>query len=139
MGLHREELHISGLEQLDVDEPVVMLNLMKFRDQSLDGDGSGWDAYQRYSRGVIGLLKARGGTILWAGPVGSLAFGDLSDGDWDYVSLVLYPTPAAFIDMMQSEDYQAPNVHRENGTVRHSIIALSTDYSKFLGVHNRET
>ncbi|MEC7915539.1 MAG: DUF1330 domain-containing protein, partial [Actinomycetota bacterium] len=56
MGLHREELHISGLEQLDVDEPVVMLNLMKFRDQSLDGDGSGWDAYQRYSRGVIGLL-----------------------------------------------------------------------------------
>ena len=44
MSVHREELHVAGLERLDVDEPVVMLNLMKFREQSSDGDGSGWDA-----------------------------------------------------------------------------------------------
>ena len=77
MSVHREELHVTGLERLDVDEPVVMLNLMKFREQSLDGDGSGWDAYQRYSREVIGMLKAHGGTILWADqsnqwPLGSI-------------------------------------------------------------------
>ena len=84
MSVHREELHVAGLGRLDVDEPVVMLNLMKFREQSSDGDGSGWDAYQRYSRDVIGMLKAHGGTILWAGPVESMALGDLSDGDWDY-------------------------------------------------------
>ena len=139
MSVHREQLHIEGLEELDVDEPVVMLNLMKFRDESLDGDGTGWDAYQRYSRGVIGLLKANKGTILWAGPVTTLALGELADGSWDYVSFVLYPRPAAFINMMTSQEYRDPNVHRENGTERHTIIALSTDYSKFLGVHNRET
>tara|TARA_Y100001970_G_scaffold53817_1_gene68230 strand:+ start:13114 stop:13533 length:420 start_codon:yes stop_codon:yes gene_type:complete len=137
MGVHREELHIAGLEQLNVDEPVVMLNLMKFRDRSSDGDGSGWDAYQRYSKEVIGMLKTHGGTILWAGPVESMALGELSDGDWDYVSMVLYPRPAAFLNMMNSDAYRGPNEHRENGTEKHSIIALSTDYSKFLGVHNR--
>ena len=136
MSVHREQLHIEGLEELDADEPLVMLNLMKFRNESLDGDGSGWDAYQRYSRGVIKLLKASNGTILWAGPVTTLALGDLPDGPWDYVSLVLYPQPAAFINMMTSQEYKAPNVHRENGTERHTIIALHTDYSKFSGVHN---
>ena len=41
MSVHREQLHIEGLEELDVDEPVVMLNLMQFRDKSLDGAAVG--------------------------------------------------------------------------------------------------
>ena len=47
MSVHREILNVEELQGLDVDEPVVMLNLMKFREKSLDGHGSGWDAYQR--------------------------------------------------------------------------------------------
>jgi hypothetical protein len=42
-------LNIKGLKELDQAVPVVMLNLMRFRERSLDGDGSGWDAYLRYS------------------------------------------------------------------------------------------
>ena len=37
MSVHREILNIEELLGLDVDEPVVMLNLMKFREKSLDG------------------------------------------------------------------------------------------------------
>ena len=44
-----EMLNIAGLEGLDRNAPVVMLNLMRFHARSLDGDGSGWDAYLRYS------------------------------------------------------------------------------------------
>ena len=76
MSVHREILNVEELQGLDVDEPVVMLNLMKFREKSLDGHGSGWDAYQRYSRAVIDLLKANRGTILWAGPVVASALGN---------------------------------------------------------------
>ena len=39
----------KGLRWLDQHAPVVMLNLMRFREKSLDGNGSGWDAYLRYS------------------------------------------------------------------------------------------
>jgi hypothetical protein len=34
-------LHIEGLEDLEHRGPVVMVNLMRFHDRSLDGDGSG--------------------------------------------------------------------------------------------------
>jgi hypothetical protein len=41
------------------DGPVVMVNLVRFRERSRDGNGSGWDAYSRYSKGDMPLLKAR--------------------------------------------------------------------------------
>ncbi|MFT7601186.1 MAG: hypothetical protein ACI8TP_004137 [Acidimicrobiales bacterium] len=126
-----KSLHVDAVEGLDPDMPVVMLNLMKFRNQSLDGDGTGWDAYRRYSAHIIPLLKGRGGTVLWAGEAGAVAFGPAADGDWDYVSLIWYPTPGAFLDMLASADYAVGNVHRENGTERHTIIANREDYSKF--------
>ena len=40
-------LNVKGLQALDPLAPVVMVNLMRFREHSLDGDGSGWDAYLR--------------------------------------------------------------------------------------------
>jgi hypothetical protein len=40
-------LNIDGLERLDRDASVVMLNLMRYHARSGDGDGSGWDAYLR--------------------------------------------------------------------------------------------
>ena len=42
-------LNIKGLKEIEHQGPVVMVNLMRFRARSLDGDGSGWDAYLRYS------------------------------------------------------------------------------------------
>jgi len=54
-----DHLNIGVLSALPDDAPVVMLNLMRFRDQSLDGKGSGRDAYLRYSALAIKLIKAR--------------------------------------------------------------------------------
>jgi hypothetical protein len=102
----REPLHLESLAGLDPDAPVTMLNLMKFRARSLDGNGSGWDAYLRYSAQTAPLFKARGGTIVWAGDVKTVALGALAEGDWDYAALVWYPRPAAFVDMMTSRRRQ---------------------------------
>src|SRR5260221_7776276 len=90
--------------------PVVMVNLVRFRERSLDGAGSGWDAYVRYSKGDMPLLKKVGGTVIWAGRVEGVSVGDLGDGRWDWVVLVLYPSRAAFLEMMTSPDYAAINV-----------------------------
>ena len=40
--------------------PVVMVNLVRLRDRSADGNGSGWDAYLRYSAATMPLIKALG-------------------------------------------------------------------------------
>jgi uncharacterized protein (DUF1330 family) len=125
-------LNIEGLKALAPDAPVVMLNLMRFRERSLDGDGSGWDAYLRYSALTVPMIKARGGTLLWTGSAETVALGEPEGQRWDYLALVYYPTVAAFIDMMTSVDYETRcDPHRRNGCAEHVIIATKEAYSKF--------
>ena len=125
-------LNVKGLQELDPSAPVVMVNLMRFREQSLDGNGSGWDAYLRYSALTVPMIKARGGTLLWTGDAKAVALGRQDGNQWDYLALVYYPSVAAFIDMMTSEDYeQHCDPHRTNGCAEHVIIATKEAYSKF--------
>jgi uncharacterized protein (DUF1330 family) len=127
-----ELLNVRGLEKLDLQAPVVMVNLMRFRERSLDGDGSGWDAYLRYSALTVPMIKARGGTLLWTGDARTVALGRQDGNQWDYLALVYYPTVSAFIDMMTSEDYETRcDPHRTNGCAEHVIIATKEAYSKF--------
>ena len=65
----------EGLQEMEQQGPVVMVNLMRFRERSLDGDGSGWDAYLRYSALTVPMIKARGGTLLWTGDAKAVALG----------------------------------------------------------------
>jgi uncharacterized protein (DUF1330 family) len=125
-------LNVRNLEAMARDEPVVMVNLMRFHERSLDGDGSGWDAYLRYSALTVPMIKARGGTLLWTGNARGVALGAENGNQWDYVALVHYPSVAAFIDMMTSADYEnRSDPHRRNGCAEHVIIATAEAYSKF--------
>ena len=125
-------LNVKGLQALDPLAPMVMVNLMRFRECSLDGDGSGWDAYLRYSALTVPMIKARGGTLLWTGDAKAVALGIEAGNTWDYLALVYYPDVAAFIDMMTSKDYETRcDPHRTNGCAEHVIIATREAYSKF--------
>jgi hypothetical protein len=83
-------LNIEGLKALEHQGPVVMVNLMRFHASSLDGDGSGWDAYLRYSALTVPMIKARGGTLLWTGDAKAVALGAQQGNQWDYLALVYY-------------------------------------------------
>ena len=125
-------LNVEGLQALDPHAPVVMVNLMRFRERSLDGCGSGWDAYLRYSALTVPMIKARGGTLLWTGEAKAVALGAQQGNQWDYLALVYYPGVAAFIDMMTSADYETRcDPHRHNGCAEHVIICTNEAYSKF--------
>ena len=124
-------LNESFVRSLPDAGPVVMLNLVRFRQKSADGDGSGWDAYVRYSKADMPLLKAVGGFILWSGHVEGAALGDLGDGRWDWAVLVSYPSRAAFLSMMTSHAYALANLDRENGVEDHVILSADQTYSKF--------
>src|SRR5436190_1879371 len=66
-GMGVDLLNVRGLEAIDHQGPIVMVNLMRFRERSLDGNGSGWDAYLRYSALTVPMIKARGG-LRYANP-----------------------------------------------------------------------
>ncbi len=124
-----DHLNTDLLKALPDEGPVAMLNLMRFRERSLDGNGSGWDAYLRYSKLTIKLIKQVGGTIFWAGEAQAVALGVPEAHRWDYVALVRYPSRAAFLEMMTSDDYRASNVERENGCADHAIVAIKETYN----------
>lgn len=127
-------LNVEGLNEVDREAPVVMVNLMRFRERSLDGNGSGWDAYLRYSALTVPMIRARGGTLLWTGEAKAVALGAEAGNQWEYLALVFYPSVAAFIDMMTSADYEALcDPHRRNGCEEHVIICTKEAYSKFKG------
>lgn len=101
--------------------PVVMVNLVRIGD---------WDGYRRYSELTMPLIKARGGTVLWAGNAEAVALGDADANRWNYVVLVRYPSRAAFLDMMTAPEYAVANAVRETACEDHVIIAAGETYSK---------
>ena len=116
-----KEINVQLISGLPDTGPVVMVNLLRLRDRA---------AYKRYSELTMPLIKARGGTVLWAGDGEGVAFGDAAADRWDYVVLVRYPSRAAFLDMMGSPEYAAANVHREQAVGKHLILASAETYSK---------
>ncbi len=124
------EDQLRKLREHPDDVPVIMLNLMKFRENSADGDGSGWDAYLRYSKATSPLIKEQGGRIIWTGKIEQFAVGSMED-DWDMAAIVEYPSRAAFMQMFASEAYRKASVHRINGVERHVIMAGAEMYRRF--------
>ncbi len=113
------EDQINGLMQAGPDGPIVMVNLLKFRERAEYADGrdshlTGREAYQRYGTAVKDLVEKHGGRILFVGDVSFLTLGEVEDL-WDEVALAEYPNRAALVAMSQSEEWQAISVHREAG------------------------
>jgi hypothetical protein len=105
----------------ETGDPIYMLNLMKYRaeaDYGRSGERgiTGKDADCRYA--PLDVLLATGASLCFVGDV--LA----SQGGWDSVAVVRYPTRQSFIHMVSRPDFQARHVHREAGMER--IIIMGT-------------
>jgi uncharacterized protein (DUF1330 family) len=114
------------LDQLPQDQPVVMLNLLRYREQALydDGhtDGSGRDAYARYGAQVFPLLQRAGAQVIYgARAIAALIAPD--DETWDDILLVRYPSVAAFRQMVTSAEYQQVTRHRTAALLDSRLIA----------------
>lgn len=98
------------------DAPIVMLNLLRFRDEADYGpDGPrgvpGKKAYAEYSRGVMPLLFEVGGLPLWMGKARASLIAPEGER-WDEVLLVHYPSRRAFLRMVSSRAYAEVMQHR---------------------------
>lgn len=117
----------QAIAQQPADRPIVMVNLLKYRDRAAyspdraeAGEGlSGREAYRRYGAVALKHVIAAGGRVVFAGDA---RFAAVGTADWDEVVLVLYPSPAAFLKMTGDPDYQAAHYHREAGLARTDLI-----------------
>ena len=116
---------IAALLDNDKGGPIRMLNLLKFREFARYSDGtdaelSGAEAYQRYAAEVVPIIRKTGGEIVFSGQANTLVIGD-GELEWDMVSIVQYPSVAAFLGMTSSEEYQKIHVHRDAG-LEHQLL-----------------
>lgn len=112
-------------EQLDQALPVVMVNLLRFRDRAGYDDGtkcSGVEAYDRYAAHTLKLVKARGGDVVYTGSARGMLIAP-RDEQWDRVLLVRYPNFAAFVSMIRSDEYQRISHHRTAALSDSRLIA----------------
>ena len=87
---------LASLRKQVADGPVVMVNLIKFREPD------GLARFGDYSRPTAPLLEKAGTEIVYAAQAGP----SLSGVDWDLVALVKFPNIDAFIEMIGSPLYQ---------------------------------
>ncbi len=101
------------------DAPVVMVNLLKFRERARYEDGrettlSGREAYQLYAQEMRKRVEGAGGRFLFGGRVEGLLLGDVEEV-WDAVGLVEYPSPKTLLEIAGAPDFHEIEVHREAG------------------------
>ncbi|MBW0146091.1 DUF1330 domain-containing protein [Marinobacter arenosus] len=111
------------------DQPVVMLNLLRFRDRASYTDEStersGREAYKLYMQEAAACVKAVGAEVIWSGhSVGSLIAPP--EESWDQVLLVRYPSIDAFLAMIESPDYKGVVKHR-TAAVRDSRLVANLE------------
>ena len=88
------------------DRPVVMVNLLKFK------DGAGAETYGKYGQAMRKILQDIGAEIIFSGQCQTTLIGG---AEWDAVALVRYPNARALVQMAQSPVYQEAHVHRADG------------------------
>jgi len=107
-NVHADYDVIAAMGESDPDEPVVMLNLLKYREIAADGFGvdglTGREAYSEYGKAFAELNPRFGGEPIW---MGRASLSVIGDEEWDIVILVRYPKRSDFIAMFNDPDYQA--------------------------------
>ena len=106
--------------------PIVMLNLLKFRDVAEYKDGraekiSDREAYMRYGEKMQKIVEAGGGRFLLSADLKDVVIGEVSEL-WDLVGLVEYPSVAGFFAIAASPEVTEIGVHRQAGLAGQLLI-----------------
>lgn len=112
----------KALFSLPQDEPVVMLNLLKYKGEE------GEAAYKRYSENIVPFLKKAEGRLIWKGNTIHTVIGS-DEAQPDMVLLVEYPTVGHLIKMIQDPAYQEVAKDRTIGLSYGGLIACGKQYA----------
>ena len=128
LPIHPDAIRLDEMSARPSDEPVVMLNLLRFREQAQPGFGvdamSGSEAFLEYGRRFDELHPRFGGRPIWVGkPLGVIIGAE--DEAWDLALLVRYPSREKFVSMLADPDYLEIAPIRAAALVDSRLIEMS--------------
>jgi uncharacterized protein (DUF1330 family) len=124
IALYPSPEQIQTLLAGPADEPVAMLNLLRFKPtaDAPDDDVSGEEAYRRYAKPMVEFVKSKGARVLWSGHVTSQVIGTGAEG-FHMIALVEYPSRAAFLQIATDPHVEQIGVHRAAGLEGQWLVA----------------
>lgn len=115
------------------NEPVFMVNLLKFKDRATYKDGediSGREAYGRYAKAFGEMVRGVGVNMdtVFGGSTNAFLIGSGEGAEsekieWDAVAIVKYPNAATMFKMVSSEAYRKIHKHRRAGLEGQLLIS----------------
>lgn len=103
LEINKEQL--KAFMQVTVDEPVMMLNLLKFKDEVAEIGLSGEKCYQEYMSQAIPFFEKANAEILFYGHPKHILIGPEDEILWDKVLVVKYASVTDFIGMVKADGY----------------------------------
>jgi uncharacterized protein (DUF1330 family) len=130
MALYPTPEQIERLLTGPPDQPVVMINLLRFKPRADEPDHglSGEDAYRRYAELMRPFVESKGGRFLWIGRVDSQVIGTGGE-EFHMVGLVEYPSRQMFVAIATDPHVQEIAVHRSAGLESQWLLATTTEES----------
>jgi len=113
---------IQELLKGPADTPVVMVNLLRFKQRAEGEEGSGTEAYGRYAERMQKIVEAGGGRFLFAARIDSQVIGE-SDFPFDVIGLVEYPSRREFLQIVSSPEVAEITGHRSAGLEGQWLLA----------------
>lgn len=119
-----KEEFVDFIKNYPSNTPLVMVNILKFKEKSGKGDESGRDAYKRYSKNMDPLVAKAGGKLIWAGNVERTVIGDYS-AQPDMFLIVSYPSKESFIAMSTTPEYEEISKDRKLALEYGALLSTS--------------
>ncbi|KEO91593.1 hypothetical protein EH31_02680 [Erythrobacter longus] len=113
--------NFQAFKDLPRDEPIHMLNLLRYRElaeypQGHEHHGNGWTgrrAYEEYGKTSHAIFAGVGGKVVWRGAFQTMVTGpEPDDKVWHDGFVAEYPNSGAFFAMIKDPDYQLAVVNR---------------------------
>ena len=127
IALYPTPEQIQALLKGPADRPVVMLNLLRFKERATkpDEDLTGEEAYQRYADEMVRFVESKGGRVIWSGRVDGQVIGDGAE-DFHMAALMEYPSRKVFVEIATDPYVQEIGVHRASGLEGQWLLATTT-------------
>ena len=122
----------AAMQALPMDQPLQMLNLIRFNDEAAYAEGSefatkGWSgeqAYAEYSRLSTPFATGVGGKPIYIGVPQLMLIGPQHE-TWDAAFIIEYPNFAAFLSFVNNPEYQKHAFHRSAAVAHSRLIRLA--------------
>jgi len=127
IALYPTPEQIQALLAGPADEPVVMVNLLRFK-PTADAPNeaqSGEDSYRRYAEKMVTFVESKGGRVIWSGRIDSQVIGDGGEV-FQMVGLVEYPSRKAFVEIATDPYVQEIGADRASGLEGQWLLAATS-------------